>query len=385
MSSAAPTPALFTPALLSEYVSTPTATATAFKDIRRQPRGGMRPVVKSDANTQTDLDTVPEEKNDDEPNENNRCSICLDERNPKELKTQTNITITSCGHVFCTSCLLKHLIVRNTCPNCRAEIEPARKPFIEPLTADTVATIIRDEETAIDMGRRIAVIGVFPDSEGRAAMIMSLARELAFGAAHSMAGWQGTDDTTYHASWNEFEYNNPEDNDDDDDDDDSDVDDSDVDDSDVDDSEHGDQDANANGTNGENQNGHGDCENENDNEGRECGDADYVDYHVDGPAQRRYQMRAGDAELESAENSSAIISRPLTAPQRRAVFQSPSFQILPFTSASNSNAISAELPIQINVSHSHNHNSNPWLISTFEISVRIIIVLLSLYYEFIML
>ena len=366
--SAAAAPA---PALLPESVSTPTPTATAFKDIRRQPRGGMRPVVKSDANTQTDPDTVPEEKNDDETNENNRCSICLDERNPKELKTQTNITITSCGHVFCMSCLLKHLIVRNTCPNCRAEIEPARKPFIEPLTADTVSTIIRDEETAIDMGRRIAVIGVFPDSEGRAAMIMSLARELAFGAAHSMAGWQGTDDTTYHASWNEFEYNNPEDDDDDDDDD------SDVDDSDVDDSEHGDQDANC--TNGENQNGHGDgdCENENDNEGRECGDADY---HVDGPAQRRYQIRAGDAENSS---TTTIISRPLTAPQRRAIFQSPSFQILPFTSASNSNVISAELPIQINVSHSH--NSNPWMISTFEISVRIIIVLLSLYYEFIML
>jgi hypothetical protein len=148
-----------------------------------------------------------------------KCSICLDQTEKK------NVTITECGHKFCTSCLLKHLVLRNTCPNCRTEIEPARAPAIEPLTATIVANIIREEETSIDLTRRIALIGAFQDPEGRAAMILSLSRELAFGAAHSMAGWQGTSDETYHSSWNAYEYNGIDDDDDDDEDEDEDEDD----------------------------------------------------------------------------------------------------------------------------------------------------------------
>jgi len=192
-----------------------TASASAFKDGRRQGRGGttttaVRPIMKSDANTQTEPESEPEKASE------KCCSICLDSKD--QVADPANTTITSCGHLFCTSCLLKHLAIRNTCPNCRAEIEPARAPVIEPLTAGTVATIIREEETVMDVTRRIAVIGVFPDNEGRAAMILSLVRELAFGAAHSMAGWQGTDDSTYHESWNQFEYSQPEDEDEDEDD-----------------------------------------------------------------------------------------------------------------------------------------------------------------------
>jgi hypothetical protein len=141
-----------------------------------------------------------------------KCSICLEQTEKK------NVTITECGHKFCTSCLLKHLAVRNTCPNCRTEIESARAPAIEPLNATIVSNIIREEETTIDMTRRIAVIGAFQDAEGRAAMILSLARELAFGSGHSMAGWQGTSDDTYHASWSAYEYNGIDDDDDDEDD-----------------------------------------------------------------------------------------------------------------------------------------------------------------------
>ena len=153
-----------------------------------------------------------------------KCSICLDQTEKK------NVTITECGHKFCTSCLLKHLALRNTCPNCRAEIEPARTPAIEPLTATIVANIIREEETSIDLTRRIAVIGAFQDAEGRAAMILSLVRELSFGAAHSMAGWQGTSDDTYHSSWNAYEYNGIDDDEDEDEDDEEDEDGSDNDD-----------------------------------------------------------------------------------------------------------------------------------------------------------
>jgi hypothetical protein len=138
-----------------------------------------------------------------------KCSICLEQTEDK------NVTTTACGHMFCTSCLLKHLAVRNTCPNCRAEIESARAPAIEPLNATIVANIIREEETNIDLTRRIAVIGAFQDAEGRASMILSLARELAFGSAHSMAGWQGTNDDTYHASWSAYEYNGIDDDEED--------------------------------------------------------------------------------------------------------------------------------------------------------------------------
>ena len=140
-----------------------------------------------------------------------KCSICFEQTGKK------NVTTTECGHIFCTSCLLKNLTLRNTCPNCRAEIEPARSPAIEPLNATVVANIIRDEENTIDLTRRIAVIGAFPDAEGRAAMILSLSRELAFGSAHSMAGWQGTSDETYHSSWSAYEYNGIDDDEDDDD------------------------------------------------------------------------------------------------------------------------------------------------------------------------
>ena len=193
----------------------PAPTTNTFKEARRQQSQtrGMR-VMKMDADTQTDTPPSPEQITE------KCCSICLDARD--HATDPKNTTITGCGHLFCTSCLLKHLAIRNTCPNCRAEIEPARAPAIEPLTAVTVATIIRDEETSIDMTRRIAVIGAFPDNDGRAAMILSLARELAFGSAHSMAGWQGTDETTYHESWTQFEYSQPEDDEDDEDDDDDD-------------------------------------------------------------------------------------------------------------------------------------------------------------------
>ena len=241
--------------------TTSTSTTSAFKDLRRQGRGvtatAVRAITKSDANTQTDTTETDTEKTQVEPAEKS-CSICLEPRD--QVADPANTTITSCGHLFCTSCLLKHLIIRNTCPNCRAEIEPSRAPVIEPLTADTVATIIREEEAIIDVTRRIAVISVFPDNEGRAAMILSLARELAFGAAHSMAGWQGTDDTTYHSSWNRFEYSQQEDDEDDEGDDEGDDEDDDDDENDDDDDDNDDDVADSDGEDGDDDGDGDDCE-----------------------------------------------------------------------------------------------------------------------------
>jgi hypothetical protein len=156
-----------------------------------------------------------------------QCSICLSDKCCEVGSKHTNTTTTECGHVFCTSCLLKHLTFHNTCPNCRAEIEPARKQVIEQLTANVVANIIEGEEVTIDVTRRIAVIGAFRESEARNGMILSLVREVAFGVGHSLAAWQGTDEAQYHASWNEFEYTQVEDDDDDDDEDEDDEDESD--------------------------------------------------------------------------------------------------------------------------------------------------------------
>lgn len=129
------------------------------------------------------------------------CAVCL------ELPGVKNVSITSCGHRFCTSCLLSSLRTKNTCPTCRAEIEPSRNTVLQPLTATVAAEIIQSEERDIDIARRISLINAFTDTNGRAGMIISLCRELAFGAAHSLAGWQGTSEETYHSSWREYEYN----------------------------------------------------------------------------------------------------------------------------------------------------------------------------------
>ena len=129
------------------------------------------------------------------------CAVCL------EIPGEKNVVTTACGHRFCMSCLLTSLRTKNTCPTCRAEIEPSRQESIQPLNSTVAAELIQNEERDLDITRRIAVIGAFNCPRGRGAMILSLCRELAFGAAHSLAGWQGTSDDVYHASWREFEYN----------------------------------------------------------------------------------------------------------------------------------------------------------------------------------
>jgi hypothetical protein len=71
--------------------------------------------------------------------------------------------------------------------------------------------LIRTEERAIQMPRRIALINSFSGTNGRAAMIFSLCREVAFATAHSIAQWQKTSDKTYHRSWHEFDDDSSDD------------------------------------------------------------------------------------------------------------------------------------------------------------------------------
>jgi hypothetical protein len=47
------------------------------------------------------------------------CCICFD-----ELSDYKNRVVTSCSHVFCTTCLLIHFREKNECPMCREKLLP---------------------------------------------------------------------------------------------------------------------------------------------------------------------------------------------------------------------------------------------------------------------
>jgi len=126
------------------------------------------------------------------------CPVCMEVPGPK------NVAVTACGHKFCMSCLLSSLKKKNTCPTCRAEIEPVRE-CIEPLPVSVASELIRTEERTSQMTRRIEVINSFSGMNGRAAMIFSLCREVAFATAHSIARWQTVSNKTYHKSWEAFD------------------------------------------------------------------------------------------------------------------------------------------------------------------------------------
>ena len=223
----------------------------AVKRQRRETLAHATTTTSTTTQTQTDPATEGKEQQEEETT----CAICMDVTS----KTK-NVSVTECGHRFCTSCLLKSLQTKNTCPMCRAEIEPARKPNLEQVTANVAADLIQAEERDIDIHRRIALIGAFSDPRGRSGMIVSLCREFAFGIAHSIAGWQGTDDQTYHASWVDYEYNNYEDDDDETEDEDEDDSENDEDESDDGSDGDNDNDNDDNGNDDGNDNDNGDTE-----------------------------------------------------------------------------------------------------------------------------
>ena len=106
-----------------------------------------------------------------------KCAVCL------EIPGKVNVSVTACGHTFCTTCLLKSLKTKNTCPCCRTEIEPARTS-IDHITVSIASDLIREEERAMDLNRRIGIIQSFGGTNGRCSMIFSLCREIAFSTAH---------------------------------------------------------------------------------------------------------------------------------------------------------------------------------------------------------
>ena len=75
--------------------------------------------------------------------EEHTCCVCLD----SIYVGNTNITRTSCGHVFHLSCLLKSMKVKNTCPMCRWELEDKRPNQQAPnvLTPVSAEQIISEE------------------------------------------------------------------------------------------------------------------------------------------------------------------------------------------------------------------------------------------------
>jgi hypothetical protein len=132
-----------------------------------------------------------------EEEEADKCPICYD-----EMKT-VNFSITTCGHKFCTSCLLRSLKRDNRCPTCRGEIEQKRKS-IDPITMPVATDLIRREERIMKLIRRIEVIQSFEGVNGKSSMIFSLCREFAFATAHAIARFQNTNGA-YDDSWEIFD------------------------------------------------------------------------------------------------------------------------------------------------------------------------------------
>lgn len=66
------------------------------------------------------------------------CPICL------EKIKKTNISITICNHIFCTSCLLASIKENNNCPLCRKELVKTKPKTITayPILVEDLVDII---------------------------------------------------------------------------------------------------------------------------------------------------------------------------------------------------------------------------------------------------
>lgn len=150
----------------------------------------------------------PEQEHEHEAEpEPDKCPICL-----HDIK-KINVSITACGHKFCTSCLLSSLKMKNECPLCRAELEPTRLK-IDPITVSSATNLIRHEERVMKLIRRIEMIQSFEGHNGKSSMIFSLCREFAFATAHAIARWQNANGA-YDESWEMFDsYASDDDSDD---------------------------------------------------------------------------------------------------------------------------------------------------------------------------
>ena len=176
---------------------------------KRQKAKGKRRLMQYLWNSVAPEPVNPTNDHDPDPDV---CPVCL------EVPGTKNVSITKCGHIFCTSCLLSSLTQKNTCPTCRAELEPERT-VITPVSVSVVTEIIREEEYSMNLSRRIGAIQSFGGTNGRSSMIFSLCREVAFATAHRIARWQKTNpnNQTYHNSWVMFDSSDDDDNNDDND------------------------------------------------------------------------------------------------------------------------------------------------------------------------
>jgi len=148
---------------------------------------------------------LEEEKEREHEKEPDKCPICLHD------VQKVNVSITACGHTFCTSCLLSSLKKDNRCPLCRAELEPTRLK-IDPITVSAATELIRHEERTIKLTRRIEMIQSFEGHNGKSSMMFSLCREFAFATAHAIARWQNTTGA-YDESWETFDSDESDDDD----------------------------------------------------------------------------------------------------------------------------------------------------------------------------
>lgn len=75
------------------------------------------------------------------------CSICY------ETMNDVNISITKCGHKFHTSCLIKSVLIKTTCPYCRDKLIDGP----EPIRSEEAPNLV---EASNDAWRRIRVMGM---------------------------------------------------------------------------------------------------------------------------------------------------------------------------------------------------------------------------------
>tara|TARA_B110000285_G_scaffold153569_1_gene171389 strand:- start:1708 stop:2262 length:555 start_codon:yes stop_codon:yes gene_type:complete len=65
----------------------------------------------------------------------NECPICMDPITPN-----SNVIITNCNHQFCSTCLLREMKNRHTCPVCRREL--IEKPKKKSMTDNDLRDIV---------------------------------------------------------------------------------------------------------------------------------------------------------------------------------------------------------------------------------------------------
>ncbi len=103
----------------------------------------------------------------------NICAICLLDI------SNVNKCITSCGHQFCLTCLLKSLHYLNTCPLCRMEIENKRHSKSTDISLDHIADIVFREETNQDILNKIKNISNDLDVSERNKQLLIISRDFA--------------------------------------------------------------------------------------------------------------------------------------------------------------------------------------------------------------